>query len=222
MQRNKRARNTRRMLYAVPALMALVIMMLAGCYPGEVNSVAELDLVTTLYDKDANFGALRTYALVDSIVHFCDNPELDQNCPTELTRRYDAQILSEVKQQLESDGFTEAASPQQANVLVVVAATATDNYGYAYYGWYWDYWYGYPPGYGWYYPGYAVPYEFTTGTIFIGMIDPTKADSANKRLGSVWLAAINGLLGEGGSPQTRITTTISQAFRQSPYLAAGK
>ncbi|MGH7491075.1 MAG: hypothetical protein ACREOO_01635 [bacterium] len=58
--------------------------------------------------------------------------------------------------------------------------------------------------------------------IWLGTIDPAKADTTNKRLGAVWLAAINGLLGEGGSPQTRISTTINQAFRQSPYLAAGK
>ena len=107
-------------------------------------------------------------------------------------------------------------------MFVVVAANATDMYGYAYYGWWWGSYYPGYPGYGWYYPGYAVPYEYTTGTLLIGMFDPDKADAANKRLGAVWLAAVNGLLGEGGNPQTRINTTINQAFVQSSYLGAGK
>jgi hypothetical protein len=67
-----------------------------------------------------------------------------------------------------------------------------------------------------------VPYEFTTGTLYIGMFDPDKADVPNKRLGGAWLAAINGLLGEGGNPQARIDNSIDQAFAQSPYLGEGK
>ena len=222
MQRTKRTSSTRRMWCGVSALMAVAMMLLVGCYPGEVNSIAELDLVTTLYDKNANFAGLRTYSMPDSIIHVCDVPAEDQSCPSELTRRYDAQILSEIEQNLQREGFTKAVIPQQADVFVVVAANATDMYGYAYYGWWWSWYYPGYPGWGWYYPGYAVPYEYTTGTLLIGMFDPDQADTPNKRLGAVWLAAINGLLGEGGNPQTRINTTISQAFAQSSYLGEGK
>jgi hypothetical protein len=220
MQKSEKTRLTRRLLYCVLALMAVAIMILAGCYPGEVESVAELDLVTTLYDKNADFAALTTYFMPDTIIHVCDNPEADRTCPSELKRLYDAQILSRIRQNLENMGFTPATDPQLANVLVAVAASASDYVGYTYYGW----WGGYPgyPGWGWYYPYYPVPYEFTTGTIYIGMIDPDNADNVNQQLGAVWLAAINGLLGEGGNPQTRITTTIDQAFEQSSYLGEGK
>lgn len=212
----------RRVPYLMLALMAGAIMALAGCYPGEIESVQEADLVTTLYDKNANFGTLRTYSMPDSIVHVCDVPAEDQDCPSELTRRYDDQILGRIRQNLENMGFTPAANPQQADVFVVVAANATDLYGYAYYGWWYGWYYPGYPGWGWYYPGYAVPYEYTIGTIYIGMIDPAKADTANKRLGAVWLAGLNGLLGEGGNPQSRINTSVDQAFAQSPYLGAGK
>jgi hypothetical protein len=212
----------RRILAASALLVAGITVILAGCYPGEITSVAEADLVITLYDNEANFAALKTYSMPDTIIHVCDVPEEEQSCPSELTRRYDDQILSQIRQNLESMGFTPAADPQQADVYVVVGANATDFTGYAYYGWWWGYYYPYYPGWGWYYPGYAVPYEYTTGTLLISMFDPDKADSANKRLGSVWLAAINGLLGEGGNAQTRLTTTINQAFTQSPYLGEGK
>jgi hypothetical protein len=222
MQKTKKTRITRRMLYGMSALTAGIIMILAGCYPGSVESVEELDLVVTLFDKEANFSTLKTYSLADSIIHVCDVPAEEQNCPSELTRRYDDQILSRVEANLQSAGFTKAANSQQADVYVVIAANASDFTGYAYYGWWWGYYYPGYPGYGWYYPGYAVPYEFTTGTLFIGMFDPDKVDTPNKRLGGAWLAAINGLLGEGGNAQARLTTNIDQAFAQSPYLSEGK
>lgn len=209
----------RQALFGALALLAVAVMILAGCYPGEISSVEELDLVVTLYDKDADFAALKTYAMPDSILHICDMQAQEQNCPPELTRQYDAQILSLIEQNLQSGGFTKVADPQQADVIVVVAANATDFYG-VYYPWWWDWYYPYYPE--WYYPSYAVAYEFTTGTLIIGMFDPDKAEVQNQRYGATWFAAINGLLGEGGNPQTRITTTINQAFAQSTYLRQGK
>lgn len=222
MQQIKSASITRRLLYGVLVLTAAGIVILGGCYPGEITSVQEADLVATLFDKEANFAALKTYAMPDSIIHVCDVPEEEQDCPSELTRRYDAQILSLIQQNLEREGFTRVANPQQADVFVGVAANARDFTGYYSYGWWWGWYYPGYPGWGWYYPGYAVPYEYTIGTVYIAMFDPDKADAPNKRLGAVWLAAINGLLGEGGNPQTRINTTINQAFTQSPYLGEGK
>jgi len=199
--------------------------LIAGCYPAEIESVQELDLVVSLFDKSANFGALKTYSMPDSIVHICaiEAEQQERDCPKELTRAYDAKILSQIRQNLLAMGFTPATDPQQADVFVVVAANATDNYGgYTYYPWYWGWYYPGYPGWGWYYPPTTVVYEFTTGALLINMIDPAKKDTANKRVGTVWVAAINGLLGEGGNPQTRLTTTIDQAFQQSTYLGAGK
>jgi len=221
MQQTHRRKIMRRVLYGASALLIVTLMILAGCYPGQIESVAEADLVTTLYDNKADFSALKTYALPDSIIHICDVPSEEQKCPSELTRKYDAQILDLINKNLRDQGYTKVNPSQNPNVLVVVAANATDLYGY-YYSWYWGYYYPGYPGWGWYYPGYAVPYEFTTGTLLIGMFDPAKADATNKRLGAVWLAGINGLLGEGGNPQTRLNTTINQAFTQSSYLGKGK
>ena len=218
MQKIKGTSMMRRLLFVALAVMAVSMLALSGCYPGEINSVQEADLVVTLYDKDGSFPNYKTYAMPDTIIHVCDVPEEEQNCPSELTRRYDAQILSLVRQNLENLGFTRVTDPQQADVLVGVAANASDFTGYYSYGWWWGGYYPGYPGWGWYYPGYAVPYQFTIGTLMIAMFDPAKADNANKRLGAVWLAGLNGLLGEGGSPQTRLSTGINQAFRQSPYL----
>jgi len=197
------------------------LLFLAGCYPGEVDSVEELDLVTTLFDKNADFSAYKTYAITDTIIHICDLNQAEQDCPSELTRLFDQQIIAQVRTNLADLGFTETDSAS-ADVFVLLAANATDVYGYSYYYWYWDYWYGYPPGWGWYYPPTTVVYEFTTGTLMINMFDPDKADTGNKHIKAVWVAAINGLIGEGGNAQNRISSTINQAFEQSTYLGAGK
>jgi hypothetical protein len=190
-----------------------------SCYPGEIDSVEEADMVVTLFDKEADFSAYKTYAMPDTIIHICDALSEDQgNCPSELKRTYDNLILDQVEDNLVKMGFTETDTAN-ADVFVVVAANATDMYGYSYYGWYWDYWYGW--GGGWYYPPTTVYYEFTTGTLLINMFEKPDRNQ-QQQINAVWVAAINGLIGEGGNPQARLTTTINQAFDQSAYLGAGK
>jgi hypothetical protein len=90
-------------------------------------------------------------------------------------------------------------------------------YPYPGYGWGWGY-----PGYGWGYPGYypPVPYysSYTTGTLRMEMFNPNdirvvKGDTINP---VYWTAGINGIL--SSNTTTRITSTIDQAFKQSPYL----
>ena len=49
---------------------------------------------------------------------------------------------------------------------------------------------GTTPWYG--YGGYA--YSYTTGSLFVTMIDLNKFDEVNKLSGAVWAGAINGLL----------------------------
>jgi hypothetical protein len=206
--------------YLLTGLLLLLggsVMVLTGCYPGEVTSVQELDLVTTLFDKDVNFAGYKTYAMPDTIIHICDAGSQEQNCPSDLTRTNDNLILTQIEENLQGMGFTRS-DPQDADVLVVTSANATDMYGYTSYYWYWDYWYGYPPGYGWYYPPATVTYQYTTGTLFITMFDPDKANENQQRLPAVWTALINGVIGSGGNTSSRLTTTINQAFDQSGYL----
>ncbi|NUQ43861.1 MAG: hypothetical protein HUU32_20925, partial [Calditrichaceae bacterium] len=52
----------RRLLYGLLLLLAGSAILLTGCYPGEIDSVQETDLVVTLFDKDADFSAYKTYA----------------------------------------------------------------------------------------------------------------------------------------------------------------
>ena len=103
-------------------------------------------------------------------------------------------------------------------MVILLRATAIENYNaYTSYGWgsYWGY------GWGGYYPwvGGTVVYSYTTGTLLIDMIDVGNIDVDNETYPSAWGAGINGLL-EGSSTDTRnrLSTSISQAFVQSPYI----
>ena len=52
----------------LPAL-AGALLLLASCYPGEVTSVQQLDVVVTTHDDTVTFTNFATYALLDSVVH---------------------------------------------------------------------------------------------------------------------------------------------------------
>jgi hypothetical protein len=119
-------------------------------------------------------------------------------------------------------GYTRVTdTTQTVSVVVLLSAIKSDWQVSGYYpGGYWG-WYPYYPGGGWYpyYPGYAYSYEFTTGTVFVTMIDPEKRNSNDPANSPVWGATLNGLAGDSRSgTATRITNGINQAFAQSPYL----
>ncbi len=58
------------------------------------------------------------------------------------------------------------------------------------------------------------------GTLLITMMDPSRPSLGFDTAPVLWVAGINGLLeGSTSNIGTRITTSIDQAFDQSPYLS---
>ncbi len=204
---------------------------LASCYPGEILSIAETDVVVTLGEPEADFTTFSTFTMIDTIVHLVDSLATDT---IELGRDFDQDILALVAQRMAGYGYTRVDTAQASinppDVFLTVAATASRNWvAYTRYPWwgYWGFWPGWPgwgPGWG---PGYpccgsvgATSYE--TGTLLIDMYDVARADMVEMEFPTPWNAGINGLL--GGSSQlaaSRLNRTINQAFDQSPYLATG-
>ncbi len=142
----------------------------------------------------------------DSVIHIEDEEDL--------SRLFDQEILARVAANLEQLGYVRVDSAQ-ADVHVFNLATSTEYVGSSCYPPYWDYWYGYPPGWGWCYP---VVSSYTTGTLLTVMIDSGQPDDTP----AVWLAASNGLLSSSEGTSARIRKNINQAFAQSPYLGDGK
>ncbi len=215
----------KRLWSALPAL-AGASLLLVSCYPGDVTSVAQLDVVVTTHDDTVTFSSFRTYALLDSVVHI---DLVDATNDSLLDRSNDALILAEVRSGIEGLGYVEETDPANnvPDVILLVGAFAVEKQAYYSYGWWgWYGWYPYwpccGPGYGWGYPsGGSVTYA--VGTLVITMLDPARPSVQNAdgvdAAQTLWLAGINGLLeGSGATRRTRISNLIGQAYDQSPYL----
>lgn len=201
---------------AVAGLALLGVLAALGCYPGEINSVTELDLVLTHYDTSHVWVAPASFYLADTVVHLTDTSDTNNNLT--LSRAYDSLILAETAKGLLDYGYTQVDS-SLADYYVIVSGVAVKTWTVDVYYPYYPYgWYG---GWGWYYPYY--PYydvdSYETGTLFLDMYDRTAADSVQQLLPRPWVGVLNGLMGTTASvTETRLQTTIRQAYAQSPYL----
>lgn len=215
-------------------MLAVIVFALTACYPGGAEYTSDTDIIITEYDDEYNFNAIKTYYLSDSINHIVNEGD-------KATTTFDSWVLSELERNFDALGWERLSPPDSLNpgpepdVAIVLAAIEVENYNYwgmPWYGgwgwgWYWkstgetSYW-GYP-GYGWYYPpyyggGYVTSY--TTGTYAWNLFDPSLVDEDSEDILIQWLGAINGIAGSSTSTtKTRITNSINQAFRQSPYLS---
>lgn len=202
-------------------LPAALCIFLSSCKPGEPDYISDYDIVYTNYKKDFDFNTVTTYFLPDSVVHAIPPGETADH-------KFDAQILSTLKTNLDALGWTRLPTngPTAADVIVMPVANG-ETYAscaaycwYCYWGWYpgWGY---YPPvwgpGWGWGYPADVVCSTYSTGTVVVSITAPKLA--GNNTLPVAWVGILNGLL-EGGdaSISDRIVTNINQMFIQSPYL----
>lgn len=106
--------------------------LLFACRPTSPDYISDYDRVVTNYNPDYNFTAVNTYFLPDSVVFATDNPGQS------VVHKYDDQILSAVRRNLNALGWTEiSASPgNKADVVVVVGAAAQDYTSCSSYCWY--------------------------------------------------------------------------------------
>lgn len=203
---------------AVAGLALLGVLAGVGCYPGEINSVTELDIVLTQFDSTHVWAAPASFYLADSVAHLTDTSDAGNNLT--LSRAFDSLILAETAKGLLDYGYTQRSTADSAQYYVVASAMAVKT-------WTVDVWYPYYPccyyggGWGWYYPYY--PYydvdSYETGTLFLDMYDQVQADSVQQLLPRPWVGILNGLLGTTSSvTATRLQTGIRQAYAQSPYL----
>jgi len=201
------------------ACLLLSAALFLSCYPGDELTVSETDTVVTVFDKTAHFDSLLTYAMPDTVLHLVQEGDRD-----DISRKYDASILSQIASHMDALGYTRVINPANADVHVLTAASVRDYVGYAYYGGWWNYWYGYyPPYWGWYpyYPSGGVAYSYSIGTVFILMTDPHKTTADDKPVPPIWIAGLNGLV-DSSTNAKRIEKGIDQAFAQSQYLGEGK
>ncbi|MCK4511917.1 DUF4136 domain-containing protein, partial [bacterium] len=108
------------------------------------NSIADFDVIVTLYD-DFDFGAIRTYAMPDTVAHPGDDKGGSGRSRDEGI--YDQLILDELAANLEAIGYVREENPEDngADVVVLAGVTSTE----------WEVWFSYP----WYDWGYWGDYS---------------------------------------------------------------
>lgn len=205
-----------------------------SCYPGGIEYYNETDIVATQYDDSFDFASNQNYFMPDTIHHV-----VEEGMEDEVDRSYDDEVLARIATHMATAGYTRFESDEiadsilvdSANVVLTVVVTSTEYSGIGYipggggyWGWYpgWGWGGGYYPGYPWY-PGYGwgypYTYSFSTGSMFIEMIDEDGIDHDEEILPIPWQATINGLLsGDAENMQWRVDRAIDQCFEQSQYL----
>lgn len=200
---------------------AALTFVLAGCYPGEIDSAQELDVFITFPRNDADFGNYLTFALPDTVVQIDEDSSAIQ-----IDHDNDQEIVDQVRQNLTALGYTEVDFPAETPDVFVLVSAAADEYTSV--SWYPGYWWGY---WGWYYPcyycypgyppGYVTVTKYRAGTLFIDMLDPDMAFADSTEVPLVWTGAANGLITDLGN-LNRVLGGVDRLFAQSPYLGDGK
>lgn len=195
---------------------ASLVLLLAGCYPQGPEYVEDTDVVYTTYDERFTFNTKETYAMPDMIVM---DVEIDDGDTTYeyMPDKFAKPIFDKIIENMTALGYDQVDIDESPDLLLTPAAISSTTYFYSY--WY-DWWYGcyYGCGWGWYYPPYYTVSSYTTGSLIITLTDPNAAaDSPINRSQTVWISAANGLVSYAYDI-TRVTRSIDQSFRQSPYL----
>ena len=207
----------KRILLPVVMLSALVLVV-AACskYPTYTVNTSDLDMVWTNYDEAINFAGFKTYYVPDSIILEDDVEPEDAEA---LQEYYDA-VLKEVNDNMAALNYVRVDSSDSPDmglgITLISRTTHVISYNYWYY--YPPYW-GYP-GYGYYYPWGTYVGSYEEGAVIIDMADLSNIDEENRKINAIWAALVGGVL--TGDKKTvissRLISGIDQAFAQSPYL----
>lgn len=188
----------------------------SACYPTGFETSSQTDVVITLQDPEADYGANRTFVVSSTIADLGDIFDPDNN--VELDRTNEAFILETITQNMLDLGYVLEDDPdtRPPDVGVFVGAVVSESWYYYWYPGWPGYWPPYPPVY---YPPYPVVGNYKVGTLVFPIVklDPDRGDEEPVQV--LWFAAADGLLsGSGGASESRLRQAIDQAFDQSPYL----
>ncbi|MFZ2905611.1 MAG: DUF4136 domain-containing protein [Cyclobacteriaceae bacterium] len=202
-------------------MMAMMAVLLAGCYPAGPEYVEDLDVVYTTFDKEYDFQTANTYAMPDKIVVDAKKDDDGNWIPEYMPQAIADEILDQIETNMTALGWDRLDNDidgypnEDADVVLTPAAIKSTTYFYSY--WY-DWWYGgYWGGYwGWYYPPYVTVSSYTTGSMIMVIADPHVTSPINSSQ-AAWVAVANGLF-TGAYDINRVKNGIDQAFEQSSYL----
>jgi hypothetical protein len=199
-------------------LLAIVGLMIASCskYPTYTVNTSDLDMVWTNYNESTDFSLYKTYYVPDSIL-------VDSTLSSEdkaYMQEYYESILVAIHSNMEALNYVYVDSSMSPDigmgVSIITRTTHVVSYNYWYY--YPPYW-GYP-GYGYYYPWGTYLGSYDEGAVIIDMADLKNIDHTSRTISAVWASLVGGVLTGNSSSviSQRLIGGIDQAFKQSPYL----
>ena len=192
--------------------LAVLVVLFSGCYPQGPDFIEDLDIVVTRHEDGYDFTPKQTYAMPDRIVKITGD-RIEGDAPVYIPDAIATPILAAIDKNMLALGYTKVAVSANPDLLMTPASWETTTIQYYYDYWYW--WYGgYYPYWGWGYPAYVSSY--TTGTLFMGLVDPDVV-AANGNPIRQWSGAANGIL-QYSFDVTRVTRAVDKAFAASPYL----
>jgi hypothetical protein len=200
------------------ASVLVLLLAVAGCYPGGPEALDEIGTVVTQRNPEGRHDGLGTYAMEDTVALL----SLDTSSAAPLDPRFDPAILDEIQVQMENAGFRRVdPAVERPDAWVAVGAVQSEVWVY----WQtWNYWGGYWGG-GWG-PSYGSSVSaasFMQGSVvwqlfdLRGLPDPIPPDPEPV---VNWIAGINGAIQGSATTEAGIREGIRQAFRQSPYIEA--
>jgi len=210
-------------IFKTGSLAVIALIILAGCYPRDSEYYSDLDLTVTDYDTEYSFGEQKTYWMADTVEYKTniDDSELDPDAVRKLLQQIESNFASRGYDRLNpTDTIT------IPDFVITVSVIGLENSGVGwipsypcYWGCYYPYYYPYYPPY---WGGYYYSYSYTTGTVITNWWDPQIA-SVPTEPGEAqpvhWMGIFNGLLSSSKADMaTRISGSVDQAFKQSPYI----
>ena len=218
-----------------PILYLVVLAAFAGLYSCQkepsTSSLHDEYLVYTACDQEADFTAIETFYLPDSIL-LIGAGETDAAGNTVAKYWADEkalELIDVVADKLSERGYervldgalrTEADAGVQISYVEETTYFSGYNnpYWWSYYPYYWplDYWGSWWGG--WYHT-FSVYYGYTTGSLLTEMVDLTATEGRDAKLTVLWNSYVSGLLAPTVSIDLEEAEAgIIQAFEQSPYL----
>ncbi len=187
------------------SLLSLVFL-LTQCYPDGPTYIEESDIVYSNYDPEYDFSAKKTFAIPAQIVKI-DDALIAGGAPSYVNPTLAGPIISAIQKNMVTAGWTQVEMNSNPDVVVIPTSLETTIIVAEYWG-YWGYWYG----------GYPTFSSYTAGTLLVSLVDSNEKDAEGKRrIG--WGFLVNGLIeGSNASITNRYTSSVDQAFEQSPYL----
>lgn len=216
---------------ALPALVVLAGLVLISCYPNSPEDAEEFDVVVTFYDQEADFTAVTTFGMPDSIATI----EITGGQNIEPSHAFDEEILDLIRDNLVARGYQYESNPDQnaPDFVVLVGSAATTEYDpYASQPWfsYWSWWLGWDSfpnvnvswgvEYAWY--SGSVVYSYDVGSLLIMVVNADDFAQAgdNRDIKPMWLGSMNGILtGADVTVFNRAADGINKMFEQSPYFS---